>query len=524
MAQLAEHPTVKRFYEHSRSEQAQPCILDRAWLRRLALDCGADDAGLVEITRPGLDPQREEIFKNVVKPTQASYQWWRKAMRGLKLVLMALGLIEPFCGCVLAQSQVLTLDEAVRAAENNNRSIRVAQLEQKKALDEVNVARTYRLPIFSFTALGFQPLSQLGLTLDKGSLGTYPSAGPIPGRTTTLQSPLRVAGVFYANVAQPLSQQHRIGLGVQLARVGVEAADQEVRSKRQSTLNEVRRLYYGILQAESGKKSMQATVDFLRQLDRDTQHDTLQRVALQADALKVKAQLAQAEYELLRLEDPLQTQKQQLNRLMGRELDTPFEVDPLSVASSDLPDLKEACTKAMESRPEIRLARLQVQKANLERLIASAERIPDVSLSAATLATANLSNVSGNLSFVGIQVNWDVFDWGRKRKQVEENHRAEEQASLELKDAESLVIADVSHQYRRLVEARKQVEAARMLQSAARELLRVTTNQFTEKVALLSDVLKVQSSLSESDHRYTQALLDLATTQADFEKAIGEDQ
>ena len=66
MAQLAEHPTVKRFYEQasSRSEQAQPCIVDRLWLRRLALDCGADDAGLVEITRPGLDPQREEILRN----------------------------------------------------------------------------------------------------------------------------------------------------------------------------------------------------------------------------------------------------------------------------------------------------------------------------------------------------------------------------------------------------------------------------------------------------------------------------
>ena len=40
MAQLAEHPTVKRFYEQasSRSEQAQPCILDRAWLHRPALD------------------------------------------------------------------------------------------------------------------------------------------------------------------------------------------------------------------------------------------------------------------------------------------------------------------------------------------------------------------------------------------------------------------------------------------------------------------------------------------------------
>ena len=62
MAQLAEHPTVKRFYKQasSPSEQTQACILDHAWLCRLALDCGADNAGLVEIMRPGLDPQREE--------------------------------------------------------------------------------------------------------------------------------------------------------------------------------------------------------------------------------------------------------------------------------------------------------------------------------------------------------------------------------------------------------------------------------------------------------------------------------
>jgi hypothetical protein len=153
-------------------------------------------------------------------------------MRGLKLALIGVGFIGVLCGRVLAQSQVLTLDEAARAAENNNRSIRVAELEQKKALDEVSAARTYRLPIFSLTALGFQPLSRLGLTLDKGSLGTYPSAGPIHGRTTTLESPLRVAGIFYANVAQPRSQQHKIGLGVQLASVGVKAADEQIRSER----------------------------------------------------------------------------------------------------------------------------------------------------------------------------------------------------------------------------------------------------------------------------------------------------
>jgi outer membrane protein TolC len=446
-------------------------------------------------------------------------------MCGLKWTSAILTWALFFCGPALLNCQTLRLDDAIKAAEANNRSILTAELEKKKAFDEVYVARTQRLPIFSLTALGAQPLSHLGLTLQKGSLGVYPTAGPIPGRTTTLENPLGIAGVFFANIAEPLTQHYKIGLGIQLARVGAKSAKEEIRSQRQSVANEVRRLYYGILQAESGKASLRTTVDFLRQLDHDTDQDTLERVALKSDSLRVKAQLAQAEYDLLELDDPLQTQKQQLNRLMGRDVDTPFEVDPLTTASGELPDLKEACVKALEFRPEVRLARLQVQKATLARRLANAERIPDVSLSATALSTVNLSSsLPSNLSGVGVQMNWDVFDWGRKRKQVEEDRQAEEQASLQLKEAEALVTVDVSHRYRQLIEARKEVEVTTALHSAAGELLRVTTNQFTQKQALLSDVLKAQSGLAESDHRFTQALLDLATTEADFEKAIGEDQ
>ena len=74
MAQLTGHPTIKRFYEQALTdvEQNQPQVLDAAWLRRLASDCGADDAGVIEITRPGLDPQRDEILRN--------YPWTRSLL------------------------------------------------------------------------------------------------------------------------------------------------------------------------------------------------------------------------------------------------------------------------------------------------------------------------------------------------------------------------------------------------------------------------------------------------------------
>src|ERR1051325_7096692 len=126
----------------------------------------------------------------------------------------------------LVQGQTLTLQQAIEAAEANNRAIRPARLERAKALSEVEIARTFRLPAFSVSALGSQSLAHLGLTLPLGSLGVYPGIGPIPGKSTTLSGPLQPAGIFYASVTQPLSQQHKIGLGIKLARVGAEIADE----------------------------------------------------------------------------------------------------------------------------------------------------------------------------------------------------------------------------------------------------------------------------------------------------------
>lgn len=57
---LEDHPTVCRLSKHigeGTNQQPGDAVLDAAWLPRLALDLGADDAGLVEIVRPALTEQ-----------------------------------------------------------------------------------------------------------------------------------------------------------------------------------------------------------------------------------------------------------------------------------------------------------------------------------------------------------------------------------------------------------------------------------------------------------------------------------
>jgi ferredoxin len=63
---LVEHPIVRWFHERHGERPGPtdpPKPLDAARLRQLCLDSGADDAGLVEISRPALDNQRDDILR-----------------------------------------------------------------------------------------------------------------------------------------------------------------------------------------------------------------------------------------------------------------------------------------------------------------------------------------------------------------------------------------------------------------------------------------------------------------------------
>src|SRR5438132_7216124 len=62
---LADHPTVKAFYEKAAQAPAVASLakLDADWLRQVCREAGADDVGLVEISRPALDDQRDDILR-----------------------------------------------------------------------------------------------------------------------------------------------------------------------------------------------------------------------------------------------------------------------------------------------------------------------------------------------------------------------------------------------------------------------------------------------------------------------------
>jgi outer membrane protein TolC len=248
-----------------------------------------------------------------------------------------------------------------------------------------------------------------------------------------------------------------------------------------------------------------------------------QKVALRADALDVQFKLAQEELALTTGRNSLESQKEQLNQLLGRDVRTPFEVEDISEISVLDVDVDAARTQALESRPDVREARLKVEQADLDRRLTKADRIPEVSLAVSYTSNFNIDIMPANLATVGVRVTWEPFDWGRKGHEVAAKIRTVEQARLNLRDAEDRTVLEINSRFRALAEQRALLNVARMAQTAAREKLRVKTNQFQVQAVLLPDVLQVRAELADADDRVQQALLGFWTAKADYELATGQE-
>jgi ferredoxin len=63
MAELSEHPSVKRFRQRAASERfGPPSVFDAGELRQLCLEAGADDVGFVDVDRAELASEKQDIL------------------------------------------------------------------------------------------------------------------------------------------------------------------------------------------------------------------------------------------------------------------------------------------------------------------------------------------------------------------------------------------------------------------------------------------------------------------------------
>jgi len=422
-----------------------------------------------------------------------------------------------------AAEPLLTLEEALATATRDNRGVRTATLEVDRAGDRIGAARTRRYPAIQVGVEADYPLLPIDLTFQKGDFGTFPSTGPIPSQETTLSTQRWMAAAT-AGVVQPIAQQWRLGLIINQLGVRQSIAREDLREQQQNVANDVKRAYYLVLQAQSAREAILESVRSLVELDRVVTEQLAERKVLRADSLEIKTRLAQAESDAFTATNDLASRKELLNHILGRDPGIPFRVDPVPEVTLAGEDLEAALLQALQQRPEIAKADLQVRAAEYDVRIKRAEFIPDLDLVARYAHPATNERLPQNIALAGVSLTWEIFDWGRKSREAAERQRAAEQAKTTAEETRSRIILDVKTRFRKLEEAKSRVRVAELGRAAARERLEVQTARYGERTVLLADVLQAQAALAAASDQQQSAVLAFWTARADFDRALGEGQ
>jgi len=415
------------------------------------------------------------------------------------------------------------LEEAVSLARSHNRELKQAGLEIHKQQEAVSEAKTLLYPRFDTYFLASELLTPLDFTIRSGALGTFPATGPIPAKDSKIHTPARPIAIISVTATQPLTQLIRINLSIKQQKLAAELSQQSYFEHEQELVNQVRRAYYAILQSQSETDSQRALLAYLEELQQLTGRRLQQEAVLKADSLRITAQRSKARYQLTVIEDALADQKEALNRLLGRELQTEFSVEMVADSLAEESTLPQARKRAIEMRPEIKAEAIKTERTTLETKIEKTRYIPDVSIQANYLTAPNISFLPQNVGAVGVLLTWQPWDWGQKRHNTAQKLDAEKQAQLSVESVREQVLQEVDSAFRRLREARELLTAAQAARDAEAEKLRNQTDSYSHRTILLSDLLQQQSSVASAEDQYRQGLLAFWRARADFERALGEE-
>lgn len=416
----------------------------------------------------------------------------------------------------------LTLDEAIQIAVDNNRPLKISNLEITNSQWQVKQTKTKRLPSINTYLFGSEFLLPFSFRFDEGVFGTV-DGQPVPSKNVEITTNQQFNLYASAQVEQPLSQLYQLHLAIREQELSVDMNREKARAQKQTTVADVKQAYYAILETESSQEAEVASIQQYKELLRVTNDYLSQQAVLKSDMLNVKAKLAQEQYKLFQLQDTLKTQKEQLNDLLGRDIRTEFTTEEVPAISPEEENLQAAQETALKQRPEIRQAEITVKQANYERRQAKSQYIPAIGLAIHYLSPFNVSVIPTNILSAGVEMTWEPWDWGRRKDVVNQKAVAITQSQYQLNEVQSQVLIDVNNRFRKLSEARILLTVAQSSRDAATEKLREITNQYGQKAVLLSDVLKQQAAVASANSEYSQALLSFWLAKANFEKSMGED-
>ena len=414
----------------------------------------------------------------------------------------------------------LTLSEAVHLAISQNRALKIARLkvaenEQKKAGEH-----SAYFPKITNQSNLLHITDLENIVIPAGTLGA--AAGSlIPAQNVGLPQGQKTFYSSGTQITQPLTQLIRIHAANRIAAAETATSRADLQTAENQVALQVHSLYFGILIAQLQKKAAQQQTAFADENLRESEEDVRNGSALKVAAIQGRAGLLEGEQSVLTADLQLSDLTTELNDLLGVPLDTQLQLDPSVPTDFDERPREEYIHTAWSENPEILAAELAIHKAEAGVAAAKSAYIPDITVYARDSYQDGVPFLVRNFGTFGVNLDWDVFDFGKRRAAVREREAQLAQAQENLRRMKDSVAVAIERSYNKLTRTKHLVQVASEVVSLRQESDRLAQNQLAQGVVLASERRQATAATYKAQADYLQASLGYLLAWAELEQQIG---
>ena len=456
-----------------------------------------------------------------------------------------------------APGPVLTLEECVKFALARGFDLEIERQTLSIAQDNVPIARSTFLPIFSATTgktvtrtaidPAFGLPATMSSTLDAGVgvsqrllTGTQFSLDLNNNHFNTDPAIAALNPAYTADVTLSVRQPLLKGFGTRLnsqvirrAELGLDVADNNYESRALDVIQGTENAYYLLTGARDQLQVFRASLQLSQALLSEAQSRRTAGMATGLDVLQAEVGVANARRSVLEAQRTVHASEDSLTALIGRfQFDTPIGATRAEedASSEPAPTIAQSYRLATERHPALRSARAGLEIAKLDVAFAHNDLLPSVDLDLALGFNGNDSTRRG--SFSGLTEpdghNWQAgisitYPLGRvaEKARFRQSRYALNRAELGEKQLEQDVLVAVRNAVRDVETSRESVTIATQAADLAQRQYEAETDRFRAGLSTSRRVLEAQTDLELARVANLQARLDLQTARAALRRLEG---
>lgn len=405
----------------------------------------------------------------------------------------------------VSKTQELNLADCLELALQNNPKIKAAYAMSEAVKESKVQTISNYTPSLSTTT---------GITRSKPDLSGMPKGLSISPYTRYLLGTISLSQLVYDfGVTQ---NQYTIN------KLDFESSKQNIESVVNVVVCDVKDAYYNLLFALSTKQVRKETVEQYEQTLQQAKAFYEVGMKPKVDVTIASSNLADAKSNYIEASNAVDLAVSKLNNAMGTPFIDPYVVNTsMPYQESDI-TMKGAIEIANKARPDLKMALIEIQKADQMARLTKKSYFPKLSV-AADLSMGGRDNFTDKTWYsVGGYLDFPVINPVKITSEVKQAKAQLEQQKFDTQTVVNDIYFEIQNAFVKLTDAKERIPASRLYVQQSRESYELSQGRYKEGVCDAIELKEAQIAFENAKLAYVSNIYEYNSAKALLEKAIGQ--